>query len=83
VEWGGSFARYLHVVVDLEGVVEVEEVLHLVVGDAAVDHRLLARVNDDERKLKWMERIRDSLAPRAGGSWQNNRLSDTYEGLQY
>jgi len=49
---GGSFARYLHVIVDLEGVVEVEEVLHLVVGDAAVDHRLLARVNDDERKLE-------------------------------
>ena len=43
---------HLHVVVDLEGVVEVEEVLHLVIRDAAVDHRLLARVHDDERQLK-------------------------------
>ena len=34
-----------------ECVVEVEEILHLVVRDAAVDHRLLARVHDDERKL--------------------------------
>ena len=36
---------------NLEGVVKVEEVLHLVVGDAAVDHRLLARVHDDEGQL--------------------------------
>ena len=42
----------LHVVVDLKRVVEVEEVLHLVVGDAAIDHRLLARVHDDERQLE-------------------------------
>jgi len=32
----------------LERVVEVEEVLHLVVGDAAVDDSLLARVDNDE-----------------------------------
>jgi hypothetical protein len=38
--------------VDLEGVVKVEEVLHLVVGDAAVDDSLLARVHDDEGKLQ-------------------------------
>ena len=35
----------------LECVVEVEEVLHLVVGDAAVDYSLLARVDDDEGQL--------------------------------
>ena len=43
---------YLHIVVDFKGIVEVEEVLHLVVRDAAVDHRLLARVHNDERQLK-------------------------------
>ena len=43
---------YLHIVVDFKGIVEVEEVLHLVVRDAAVNHRLLACVYDDERKLK-------------------------------
>ena len=48
---------YLHVVVKLEGVVEVEEVLHLVVGDAAVDHRLPARVHDDERQLERPDRV--------------------------
>ncbi len=37
---------------DLKCVVEIEEVLHLVVRDAAVDHRLLARVHDDERQLQ-------------------------------
>ena len=37
---------------DLKCVVEVEEVLHLVVRDAAVDHRLLARVHDNERQLQ-------------------------------
>ena len=36
----------------LKSVIEVKEVLHLVVGDAAIDHRLLARVNDDKRQLK-------------------------------
>ena len=36
---------------DFECVVKVEKVLHLVVGDTAVDHRLLARVHDDEREL--------------------------------
>ena len=43
---------YLHVVVDFKSVVEVKEVLHLVVGNAAIDHRLLARVHDDERQLR-------------------------------
>jgi hypothetical protein len=38
--------------VELESVIEVEEVLHLVVGDAAIDHCLLARVHDDKRELK-------------------------------
>ena len=37
---------------DLKRVVEVEEILHLVVGDAAIDHRLLARVHDDEGQLE-------------------------------
>ena len=41
----------LHVVVDLEGVVEVEEVLVLVVRDAAVDLGRLGRVDDDEGQL--------------------------------
>ena len=36
----------------LKCVIKVKEVLHLVVGDAAVDHRLLARVHNDERQLK-------------------------------
>ena len=48
---------YLHVVVKFEGVVEVEEVLHLVVGDAAVDHRLPARVHDDEGQLERPDRV--------------------------
>ena len=46
---------------NLEGVVKVEEVLHLVVGDAAVDHRLLARVHDDERQLDGGVRGRRAL----------------------
>ena len=37
---------------DFKSVVEVKEVLHLVVGNAAIDHRLLARVHDDERQLR-------------------------------
>ena len=36
---------------DLEGVVEVEEVLHLVVGDGAVDDGLLAGADNDEGEL--------------------------------
>ena len=47
----------LHVVVDLKRVVEVEEILHLVVGDAAIDHRLLARVHDDEGQLERPDRV--------------------------
>jgi len=37
--------------VDLERVVEVEEVLHLVVGDGAVNHCLLAGPDDNEGEL--------------------------------
>ena len=36
---------------DLKGVVEVEEVLHLVVGDGAVDDGLLAGADNDEGEL--------------------------------
>ena len=43
--------QHLHVVVDLKGVVKVEEVLHLVVGYGALDNSLLARVHYDERQL--------------------------------
>ena len=43
--------QHLHVVVDLKGVVKVEEVLHLVVGNGALDNSLLARVHYDERQL--------------------------------
>ena len=47
----GIVNPYLHVVVNLEGVVKVEEVLHLVVADGAVDDSLLACVDDDEGQL--------------------------------
>ena len=43
--------QHLHVVVDLEGVIKVEEVFHLVVGDRAVDHGLLRGADDDEWEL--------------------------------
>ncbi len=36
---------------DLEGVVKIEEVLHLVVGYGTVDDGLLAGVDHDERQL--------------------------------
>jgi hypothetical protein len=37
---------------DFKSVIEVKKILHLVVGNAAIDHRLLARVHDDERQLR-------------------------------
>ncbi len=45
---------------DFKRVVEVEEVLHLVVGDAAIDHRLLAGVDDDERQLRAEKKLRSA-----------------------
>lgn len=40
---------YLHVVVDFKSVIEVKKILHFVVGDAAINNSLFARVHNNKR----------------------------------
>ena len=42
---------YLHIVMDLKSVIEIKKVLHFVIGNFAVNHRVFAGVDHDKREL--------------------------------